>query len=58
LRHAFEKTIRDPDLIGEAKKQQLEPAPLSAEEVAKIQRDIISQPERVVRAYKEALEIK
>ena len=58
LRHAFEKAIRDPDLAGEAKKQQLEPAPLSAEEVAKIQKDIVTQPEKIARTYKEALEVK
>ena len=55
LRHAFEKAIRDTDLAGEAKKQQLEPAPLSGEEVAKIQKDIVAQPDTVVKAYKEAL---
>lgn len=57
LRKAFEQALRDPALLAEAKKQQLEPAPLPAEEVAKAQREILSQPEKIARAYKEALEI-
>jgi len=57
LRKAFEQTLRDSALLSEAKKQQLEPAPLPAEEVAKTQREILSQPEKIARAYKEALEI-
>lgn len=57
LRRAFDQAIRDPMLASEAKKQQLEPAPLSAEEVAKIQRDIVTQPEKIAEAYKEALAI-
>jgi len=57
LRKAFEQTLRDSTLLSEAKKQQLEPAPLPAEEVAKTQREILSQPEKISRAYKEALEI-
>jgi tripartite-type tricarboxylate transporter receptor subunit TctC len=57
LRKAFEQTLRDSTLLSEAKKQQLEPAPLPAEEVAKTQREILSQPEKIARAYKEALEI-
>lgn len=56
LRKAFEQTLRDSTLLSEAKKQQLEPAPLPAEEVAKTQREILSQPEKIARAYKEALE--
>ncbi len=57
LRKAFEQTLRDSTLLSEAKKQQLEPAPLPAEEVAKAQREILSQTEKIARAYKEALEI-
>ena len=57
LRKAFEQALRDPALLAEAKKQQLEPAPLPAEEVAKTQREILSQPEKIAPAYKEALEI-
>jgi tripartite-type tricarboxylate transporter receptor subunit TctC len=57
LRKAFEQTLRDSTLLGDAKKQQLEPAPLPADEVAKAQRDILGQPAGIARAYKEALEI-
>jgi tripartite-type tricarboxylate transporter receptor subunit TctC len=56
LRKAFDQALRDSTLLSEAKKQQLEPAPLPAEEVAKTQREILAQPERIIRAYKEALE--
>jgi hypothetical protein len=57
LRKAFDQALRDSALLADAKKQQLEPAPLPAEEVARTQREILAQPERIVRAYKEALEI-
>lgn len=58
LREAFDKALRDPELVKEAKKQQLSPAPLSGEEVERIQREILGQPEKVAKAYKEALGIK
>jgi len=58
LRQAFDQALRDPALLAEAKKQQLEPAPLPAEEVAKTQREIIAQPERIAHAYKEALGVR
>lgn len=58
LRQAFDQVMRDPELAKEAKKQKLKPAPLSGDEVAKIQHDIINQPEKIARSYKEALGIK
>jgi len=58
LRQAFNQAIRDPELVKEAKKQKLKPAPLSGEEVAKIQQEILTQPPQVVKAYKAALGIK
>lgn len=55
LRQAFDKALRDPALLTEAKKQQLEPAPLSGEETARVQKEIMAQPSNVAKAYKEAL---
>jgi tripartite-type tricarboxylate transporter receptor subunit TctC len=58
LRQAFNQAIHDPELAKEAKKQKLKPGPLSGEEVSKIEREILSQPPGVVKAYKTALGIK
>ncbi len=58
IREAFEKTMKDPAFIEEAKKSKLDLLPVSGEELQKIVDDIVAAPPRVVERLKTALNLK
>jgi tripartite-type tricarboxylate transporter receptor subunit TctC len=50
LRKGFSETLKDPDLLAEAKKSQLVITPVSGERTAELVREILSTPETVKRS--------
>jgi len=44
LRDAFNKTVKDPEFLTEAKKKKLELDPTTGEEVAALAKEVTSQP--------------
>jgi tripartite-type tricarboxylate transporter receptor subunit TctC len=58
LRDAFMATMKDPDLIAEATREQLELAPLDGEAAAKIAADIANSPKDAVDLGKKMVGIK
>jgi tripartite-type tricarboxylate transporter receptor subunit TctC len=55
LQDAFDKTVRDPAFIEEARKAQLELDPVSGEELQRIVADILATPEPAARRLAELL---
>jgi tripartite-type tricarboxylate transporter receptor subunit TctC len=57
MREAFEKTMKDPAFIEEAKKSKLDLQPVSGAELQKIVEDIVAAPPRVVERLKTVLKL-
>ena len=58
LRAAFDATMKDPAFVAEAKRLQLDLAPVSGEALQRVVADIVATPARAVERLKAALEIK
>ncbi len=56
LQAAFMATMSDPDFVADAKKQKLELAPISGEEVAQLINAVVSSPKDIVEAATAARE--
>ncbi|HXF75812.1 MAG TPA: tripartite tricarboxylate transporter substrate-binding protein [Methylomirabilota bacterium] len=52
LREAYLKTLKDPELLAEAKKQRWEIDPLSGEEMEKLAKEVVAQPKDVIERMK------
>ncbi len=52
VREAFEKAIKDPELIAEAKKSKMELEYISGEETLKITKEVLTQPKDVVDEFR------
>lgn len=52
LRAAFEKAVKDPELLAEAKKLRIEMAPQRGEELQKKAKEVMSQPPEVIEQIK------
>jgi tripartite-type tricarboxylate transporter receptor subunit TctC len=55
LRDAFMKSMSDPALLEEAKQKKMDITPVPGEELAKIARDVIEQPQDVVERIRKIL---
>jgi len=56
LRHAFDQTMKDPEFLAEAKKANLDLAPVSGEELEKIVAGLFKLEPTIVGRLKEILE--
>ncbi len=52
LREAYNKTLKDPELLDEVKRQRLDMEPVAAQEVAAIYQELMQQPRAVVDLVK------
>lgn len=52
LRAAYDKTVKDPELITEAKKMRIEVVPLSGEKLQDTAKEVMNQPPEVVEQIK------
>ena len=52
LRQAYAKTLADPDLLAEAKKNRWDVEPLSGEELESAAKDVVTQPAAVIERLK------
>jgi tripartite-type tricarboxylate transporter receptor subunit TctC len=52
LRAAYEKMVKDPDFLGEAKKLSIEIVPLRGEQLQKTAIDVMNQPPEVIEQIK------
>jgi tripartite-type tricarboxylate transporter receptor subunit TctC len=48
LRDAFARTLRDPELLAEAKKRRLEIDPISGEDLEALAKEMVSAPRDVI----------
>jgi tripartite-type tricarboxylate transporter receptor subunit TctC len=55
LREAFMKTVKDAELLDDAKKKKLELDPVSGEELEALSKEILAQPPDVVERMKKLL---
>jgi tripartite-type tricarboxylate transporter receptor subunit TctC len=55
LREAFMKTVKDTELLDDAKKKRLELDPVSGEDLESLGKEIIAQPPEVVERMKKLL---
>jgi hypothetical protein len=55
LREAFMKTVKDAELLDDAKKKRLELDPVSGEDLESLGKEIIAQPPEVVERMKKLL---
>jgi len=55
LREAFNKTMKDPDFIAEAKKKRLDLDPTTGEEVQAIAGEVLAQPKDVIERLKKLM---
>lgn len=55
LREAFNKTMKDPELLAEAKKKRLDMNPTSGEEVEALTKEVMSQPPEVIERLKKLM---
>ena len=55
IREAFNKTVKDPDFLAEAKKKKLDLDPTTGEEVEAITKDVMSQPKDVIDKLKKLM---
>ena len=52
LREAYQKTLKDPELIAETKRQRWEIDPLTGEEMEKLAKEVVAQPKEVIERMK------
>src|SRR4030095_2791848 len=52
LREAYLKTLKDPELVAETKKQRWDINPLTGEEMEQLSQEVISQPKEVIERMK------
>ena len=52
LREAYDKSLKDPELLDEVKRQRLDMEPITGEEVAAIYKELMYQPRAVVDLVK------
>ncbi|MEA2659831.1 MAG: hypothetical protein QOF64_2430 [Candidatus Binatota bacterium] len=52
LREAYVKTLKDPELIAETKKQRWEIDPLTGEEMEQLAKEVVVQPKEVIERMK------
>jgi len=55
LRDAYEKTLKDPDLVSEIKKQEYDFDPVSGEELQALAKTVVNQPPQVIERVKKLL---
>jgi tripartite-type tricarboxylate transporter receptor subunit TctC len=55
LREAFMKSVRDPELLDDAKKRKLELDPVSGEELEALAKESVAQPPDVIERMKKLL---
>lgn len=55
LRDGFNKTLNDPELLEDAKRKKLDLDPVSGEDLAKLAKEIMSQPPEVIARMKKLL---
>ena len=55
LREAWNRTVKDPELLAEAKKRRWPVAPLAGEELESLAKEVIAQPPEVVQRLKKFL---
>jgi tripartite-type tricarboxylate transporter receptor subunit TctC len=52
LRDAYLKTLKDPELVAETKRQRWDIDPLSGEEMEQLAKDVMAQPKEVIERMK------
>jgi tripartite-type tricarboxylate transporter receptor subunit TctC len=52
LRQAYQKTLKDPELIAETKRQRWDIDPLTGEEMEKLAKEVMAQPKEVIERMK------
>ena len=52
LRDAYQKTLKDPELIAETKRQRWDIDPLTGEEMEKLAKEVMAQPKDVIERMK------
>jgi tripartite-type tricarboxylate transporter receptor subunit TctC len=52
IREGFNKTMKDPDFLAEAKKKRLDINPTTGEEVEAIAKEVMTQPKGVIDQLK------
>ena len=55
LREAFNKTMKDPDFLAEAKKKRLDLDPTTGEEVEALTKEVMDQPKEVIERLKKMM---
>jgi hypothetical protein len=55
LRDAYAKTLRDPALLAEVKKQEYDFDPVSGEELQTLAKTVVSQPAPVIERLRKIL---
>jgi tripartite-type tricarboxylate transporter receptor subunit TctC len=55
LREAYDKALKDPELIAEVKKSRLDMDPSTGEEVEAIFKEVMDQPAEVVALVKKVM---
>ena len=55
LREAWNRTVKDPELLAEAKKRRWPVAPVAGEELASLAKDVTTQPPEVIQRLKKFL---
>jgi tripartite-type tricarboxylate transporter receptor subunit TctC len=55
LRQAWINTLKDPDLVAEAKKRNWPVEPVGGEELAALAKEVIAQPPEVIQRLKKLL---
>lgn len=56
LRDAYNKTLKDPDLIAEVNRSRLDMEPSTGEEIEAIMKDVMEQPPQVIALIKKLLD--
>ena len=56
LRSAFQQSLKDPELLAEAKKGRMDVEPVSGEELEKLIKEVLDQPPEVLNRVKKMLE--
>jgi tripartite-type tricarboxylate transporter receptor subunit TctC len=56
LREAFDKTMKDPEFLAEIKKRKFELDPTRGEELERIVKEAMSQPQEIIQRMKKVLE--
>ena len=55
LRDAFNKTAKDPEFIGEARKRKFDLEPVNGEELESLAKEVLSQPAEIIERMKKLL---